>query len=66
MAAVKTNINLEFQGATFDVKELEKKAMDEAKKGNKNIKKLNLYIKPQDNKVYYTVNDDISGNVDMN
>lgn len=66
MASVKTNVKLEFQGATFDVKELEKKALNEAKKENKNVDKLNLYIKPQDNKVYYTVNDSVSGNVDMN
>ena len=65
MATIKKNVNLEFGSASFNLDELEKKVMETVNKENSAVKEVNLYIKPEDNKVYYTVNNSNSGSMDM-
>ena len=67
MSTLKKTVKLEVGQNTFDVYELAEKAEKDYKKNNKeSVKNFNVYIKPEDNKVYYTVNDDkFFGSVDM-
>ena len=65
--ATKTKIVLEVPQGDYDVEAVTKKALEDAKKNNKGkIESFNVYIKPEENKAYYTANKDtITGSVDL-
>ena len=62
-AKVKTNIELQYGNTAITEEEL----VSRAKKayGGKDIKSLNIYVKPEEEKAYYVVNEDISGSFDL-
>ena len=64
----KTEVILEFQGNSSSATEIEKKIKDKfVAEGHRAgcIKTLNIYIKPEDYKAYYVINDKFSGDVDL-
>ncbi len=66
---MKSSLFVEYQDIQIDEKVLIKKAKDVwTAEGNKlkDIKTLNLYVKPEDNAVYYVINDTFTGCVEMN
>lgn len=65
---MKSNIILEFQGSQIPVKDI----IDMAKKSWKNsgnkisdLKDMRLYVKPEENAVYYVFNDSVDGKLDL-
>lgn len=65
---MKSNIILEFQGNQIPVKDI----IDMAKKswkdtGNKvsDLTDMRLYVKPEENAVYYVFNDSVDGKLDL-
>ena len=60
---VATKIELQFGDHAVSEDEL----VTRAKKtyGKKDIKTLNIYVKPEEYKVYYVVNDEITGSYDL-
>ncbi len=61
---MKATLYMEFQGKQLDEKEIEAKAKNIwVENGNKasDLKSLKLYIKPEENTVYYVFNDEVSG-----
>ncbi len=67
MAEAKKSVYLEFGDRQFDLKKVEEEAKKDYRKNNKAaLKNMNLYVKPEDGKAYYTANDDsVSGSVDL-
>lgn len=63
----KKTVFVEVPAGQYDVDAVMDKALKDYKKDNKTaVKNINLYIKPEDRKAYYTVNDDqYSGSVDL-
>ena len=60
----KTTVTLQFAGKETCTCCMKKKAVEAwvaAGNDEKNIKSLALYVKPEDNKVYFVVNDDQEG-----
>ena len=60
----KTTVTLQFAGKETCTCCMQKKAVEAfvaAGNDEKNIKSLALYVKPEDNKVYFVVNDDQEG-----
>ena len=67
-AKIKQQTVLQFNGQEFDLGAVEANVKQDWKdKGNKvtDIKTLNIYVKPEDAKVYYVVNDEIEGSIDL-
>jgi hypothetical protein len=67
-ANAEESITLQYAGQDLDIAELRKKVIAahiEAGHRAGRISKLNLYIKPEDLKVYYVINDKISGSIDF-
>jgi hypothetical protein len=67
-ADAEESIWVQYAGQELDVNELRKKVIDahvEAGHRAGRIKKMDLYIKPEDQKVYYVINDKISGSIDF-
>ena len=60
---VATKIELQFGDHAVSEDELETRAKNEY--GKKDIKTLNIYVKPEEYKVYYVVNDEITGSYDL-
>lgn len=61
---MKTNSIIQYLGKEINTVELEKrikKLWTEQGKLIKNIKNLDLYIKTEENKCYYVVNDEVKG-----
>lgn len=61
---MKSSLFLEHQGKQYDDKTILNKAKEIwINSGNKlkDIKTLNLYIKPEENAIYYVINDNTSG-----
>lgn len=63
---MKTNVYYEFAGQKYE----EKKIFSQIRElwlsaGNKSseLKALHVYIKPEDEKAYYVINDDITGSI---
>ena len=67
MAEVKTRVFLEYGGKQYDFDKLADQAKKDYKKGNKTeLKDIELYIKPEDGKAYYTANSDkVHGDIDL-
>jgi len=65
--ATKRSVYVEVSTSKYDVDTVMKNAVKDFKKNNKvELKNINLYIKPEDGKAYYTANGDkITGSVDL-
>jgi hypothetical protein len=65
---VEEGVFVQYGGQELDVAQLKERiitAYVEAGHRRGRISKLNLYIKPEDHKAYYVINDKISGSVDL-
>ena len=64
---MKSTLNVQFGGNTVEIKEIiaaaKKVWVDEGNQNRKvkDLLKLDLYVKPEENAVYYVFNDDESG-----
>ena len=65
--AAKKSVYVEVSTSKYDVDAVMKAAVKDYKANNKTeLKNINLYIKPEDGKAYYTANcNKISGSVDL-
>ena len=67
-AATKVSVNLQFAGKEY-TEDFEKMAKDvwQYDLGNKaaDLKSVDLYVKPEENKVYYVMNGDVTGDFDI-
>lgn len=65
--ATKKSVYVEVNTSKYDVDSVMKAAVKDYKANNKTeLKNINLYIKPEDGKAYYTANGNkISGSVDL-
>ncbi len=65
--AIKTSAVIQYQGAEYSEADCIKKATAAFKKAYKNVEleTLNIYIKPEEHKVYYVANTDRVGSVDL-
>ncbi|MGN0346893.1 MAG: DUF6465 family protein [Lachnospiraceae bacterium] len=65
--SVKKKVVLETGNNQYDVEKVTAAAIADYKKSNKAaMKDINVYIKPEDGKVYYTVNNNaVNGSVDL-
>ncbi len=57
--AVQTNLFIQYQGAELSYSDLIERAKSDA--GVKSPKSVNLYVKPEDNMVYYVVDEKVGG-----
>ena len=68
-AAVKEQIVLQFAGKEIETAEMMKQVKDYWTKGLKNkvgdMKSVTLYLKPEESKVYFVVNGDVTGSIDL-
>ncbi len=68
-AATKVSVNLQFAGKEYKAEDFEKMAKDvwQYDLGNKaaDLKSVDLYVKPEENKVYYVMNGDVTGDFDI-
>ncbi len=62
-AKVNTKIELQFGDKAVNEEQLVSKAKEAY--GKKDIKNLDIYVKPEENKAYYVVNNDITGSFDL-
>ena len=67
MAAIKTKIELQYADKNITSEELVERAKSacEAEYGVKGAKDIKLYVKPEENKAYYVVNDKMTGSIDL-
>ena len=68
MAKINQQMVLQFDGQEFDLGAVEanvKKDWKDAGKKLTEISTLDIYVKPQDAKVYYVVNKEVEGSVDL-
>ncbi len=65
--AAKKSVYVEVSTSKYDVDAVMKAAVKDYKANNKvELKNINLYIKPEDGKAYYTANNNkMSGSVDL-
>lgn len=59
---------LQYNGQEFDLDALEAnvtKSWEEGDNGTVEIKTLTIYVKPEDAKAYYVVNDEFEANIDL-
>ncbi len=57
-------VKVQFDGAEYDVAAIVEAAKADFKNNNKSaIKSISVYIKPEDGKAYYVVNDNVNGEV---
>ena len=68
-AELKTEMFLQFAGKEYKAEDFEKMAKDvwQYDLGNKaaDLKSVDLYVKPEENKVYYVMNGDVTGDFDI-
>lgn len=68
-AAVKENISIQFAGKEYTTEALVKIAKDvweyDLKKDPADFKEVELYVKPEESKVYYVINAEESGSFDI-
>ena len=65
---MKTSFYVEFAGKQIEEKALVAKAKEICSaEGNKikDIKTLNIYVKPEENAAYYVINDTVSGKIEF-
>ena len=61
------SVYLQMGSSEWDISSLQEKVMEAAAAGHKasEIKKLAVYLKPEDGKIYYAANEDITGSIDL-
>jgi len=68
-AEVKTDFFLQFDGKDYSEKDIIKLIKESWVKVHKNkvgdIKNIQVYLKPQENKAYYVINNKVNGGVDL-
>lgn len=68
-AATKVSVNLQFAGKEYKAEDFEKMAKDvwqyDLGKKVADLKSVDLYVKPEENKVYYVMNGDVTGDFDI-
>ena len=68
-AAVKENISIQFAGKDYTTEQLVKIAKDvwefDLKKDSADFKEVQLYVKPEEAKVYYVINGTETGSFDI-
>ena len=65
---MKSNVILEFQGNQVEVKDIVEMAKKTWKdSGNKvsDLKDMRLYVKPEENAIYYVFNDSVDGRLSL-
>lgn len=65
---VTKTIYLQYAGKEVGLDEVESSVKDNynlTKKGKDKPKDIKIYLKPEDNKVYYVINNDYAGEVDL-
>ncbi len=63
MAKVNAKVELQFGDKAINQDQLVAMAKDAY--GKKDIKNLDIYVKPEEGKAYYVVNNDITGSFDL-
>ena len=67
--ATKVSVNLQFAGKEYKAEDFEKMAKDvwqyDLGKKVADLKSVDLYVKPEENKVYYVMNGDVTGDFDI-
>lgn len=63
--AAKVNAKIELQFGDKAINEEQLVSMAKEAYGKKDIKNLDIYVKPEENKAYYVVNNDVTGNFDL-
>ncbi|MBQ3797527.1 MAG: hypothetical protein II842_14845 [Butyrivibrio sp.] len=63
MAKVNAKVELQFGDKAVNQDQLV--AMAKEAYGKKDIKNLDIYVKPEEGKAYYVVNNDITGSFDL-
>ncbi len=63
MAKVNTKVELQFGDKAFNQDQLVELA--KSAYGKNDIKNLDIYVKPEEGKAYYVVNNDITGSFDL-
>lgn len=68
-AAVKETVYLQYMGKEINKEDLMKQVKEIWTKQLKNkagdMKSVTLYLKPEENKAYYVINDDVTGSVEL-
>ncbi len=68
-AEVKCSLQVQYAGKAYGQEELEKKAREiwkgELKQKAGDLKSIELYVKPEENKVYYVMNGEFKGSFDI-
>ena len=63
--AAKVNAKIELQFGDKAINEEQLVSMAKNAYGKKDVKNLDIYVKPEENKAYYVVNNDVTGNFDL-
>ena len=63
--AAKVNAKIELQFGDKAINEEQLVSMAKKAYGKKDVKNLDIYVKPEENKAYYVVNNDVTGNFDL-
>ncbi len=63
--AAKVNAKIALQFGDKAINEEQLVSMAKKAYGKKDIKNLDIYVKPEENKAYYVVNNDVTGNFDL-
>jgi hypothetical protein len=62
-AKIKTNVELQFGDKAVNEEQLVSRAKEAY--GKNDIKNLDIYVKPEEGKAYYVVNNDVTGSFDL-
>lgn len=63
--AAKVNAKIELQYGDKAIGEEQLVSLAKEAYGKKDIKNLDIYVKPEENKAYYVVNNDVTGSFDL-
>lgn len=63
--AAKVNAKIELQYGDKAIGEEQLVSLAKEAYGKKDIKNLDIYVKPEENKAYYVVNNDVTGSFDI-
>lgn len=67
--AVKESVSLQYMGKDIQVAEIVSQVKEiwtaQLGKAERDMKSINVYLKPEENKAYYVVNEDVTGSVDL-
>ena len=67
--AVKETVSLQYMGKDIHVEEITAKVKElwktELGREEKEMKSISIYLKPEENKAYYVINEDVTGSIDL-